>query len=155
MRFRIATALAVVALLSGAAALAQDPTPSAFPASDLDLMAVVKSLLGSVKAPVLFMLTVLAAGGHRVFDYFGFKKLAVGFLLVVPPLMGMLLGALSAVVNTPPGTGDWISQVRLIQSMLEGSIINGGMAIILGALCSLGLAKIPGWRTVGESAAPS
>jgi hypothetical protein len=135
-----ASALAGMALAG--LALAQDPTPTAFPASDLDLMTVVKSLLGSVNAPALFMLSLLAGGGHRVIDYLGFKKAAVVFLWVVPPLIGMFLGGVSAFAKAPASSGDWISRARLTQSMLEGSIINGGMAIVLGGFASLGAAKI-------------
>ncbi len=134
--------LAALLALAITAAAQEPPTPSVLPASDLDLWTVVKSLMASVNVGVLVMLTVVATGFHRVALTLGASARASNALLLAAPILGgAALGALSAVGKAQMTTGGWIETARLIQSVLEGSIINGGMAVVLGYVASVGLAK--------------
>ncbi|MEO8602987.1 MAG: hypothetical protein ABI629_10450 [bacterium] len=125
----------VLGSVSGA--WAQEVTPSVFPGSDLDFWAVFKLLLGSVNVPVLMMLSVLAAAIHSAAVQLGVEgKLSTAALLLAPPLGGAVVGALSAVAKAQEVSGGWIGSARLAQSVLEGAIVNGGMAVILGFIVS-------------------
>jgi hypothetical protein len=120
-----------------APAFAQEPNP----AGGLDLMSVITGLLGTVNAPVLIMLTVIAFAFHRI------QAITPGTAVAAPIAVGALLGALSSVAHAQQTAGGWISVAQLIQGMIEGSVVNGGMAVVLGRFASVGLEKM--WPSSG------
>lgn len=127
-----------------AATLAAPAFAQAPPADGLDLMAVVTGLLGTVNVPVLTMLTVLAFAGHRI------QAITAAWAIAGPIVVGALLGALSAMAHAQQSTGGWLMVPAFVQAVIEGAIVNGGMAVVVGRLASVGLEKL--WPTTPPAA---
>lgn len=126
-------------LFIAAPVFAQDPTDG------IDLMSIVGALMGSVKVPVLAMLTVVALALHRI------QAITAAWAIVIPLAIGAALGVLSALVTAQTATGGWVPVPQLLLSIIEGAAVNGGMAVIVGRLASIGFDKL--WRA--EAPPPS
>jgi hypothetical protein len=123
--------LVCVAVALAAPAVAQDA-----PGGGIDLMSIVTGLMGSVNVPVLAMLTVLALTLHRA------QRITAASAITIPIAIGAALGALSAVVHAQQSAGGWLMVAGLTQAVIEGAIINGGMAVVVGRLASIGYDKL-------------
>lgn len=128
-------------LLTPLLALAQES--SLPPSGGLDLQSIVTGLMGSVNVPVLAMLTVCAFAFHRI------QAITAGWAIAAPVLVGATLGALSAVATANQTAGGWLQVAQLLQAVIEGAAVNGGMAVIMGRLASVGLEKL--WPTTTPS----
>lgn len=131
---RLLRTSAPTSLLLGA--LTAPAFAQAVPTDGLDLMAVVTGLLSTVNVPVLTMLAVLAFAFHRI------QAITAAWAIILPIAVGALLGALSAMAHAQQTAGGWLMVAALTQSMIEGAAINGGMAVVIGRLASVGLEKL-------------
>ena len=104
--------------------------------SGIDLTSIVAGLMGSVNVPVLGMLTVLALTLHRA------QRVTASAAITIPIGVGAALGALSAVVQAQQTAGGWLMVAALTQAVIEGAIVNGGMAVVVGRLASIGYDKL-------------
>lgn len=120
----------------GSAALAAPAFAGEPAAAGIDLMAIVTGLISSVNVPVLAMLTVLALTLHRA------QRITATQAITAPIAVGALLGALSALATAQATTGGWVMVPQLAQAVLEGAIVNGGMAVVVGRLASVGLERL-------------
>lgn len=134
IRWEVTAALALLqaTVTHAAPAFAQGPPATA----GLDLMSVVQALMGSVNVPVLAMLTVLALTLHRA------QRITATQAITAPIAVGALLGALSAVARAQATAGGWLMVAQLAQAVIEGAVVNGGMAVIVGRLASVGLERL-------------
>lgn len=127
----------VVALVVGLASVAHAAPAFAQDApGGLDLQAIVTGLLGSVNVPVLTMLTVLAFAFHRT------ARITAVQAVTWPIAAGAALGALSALASAQQRAGGWLMVPALAQAVIEGAIVNGGMAVVVGRLASVGLERL-------------
>lgn len=131
---RIATPLTPLWLLIAAAAFASPAF--AQEGGGIDLQSIATGLMGSVNVPVLAMLTVLALTLHRA------QRITATSAITIPIIIGAALGALTAVVHAQQTAGGWLMVAGLTQAVIEGAIVNGGMAVVVGRLASIGYDKL-------------